>query len=103
MYVCVAKKQELAELIGFVTTHYSTHWRRIGILLNISDSTLDDIEQEYLINPHWCCDKMLNIWKETDESASWNMLVTTINSLQNTAMPKVEGNVTIIYRYRRKN
>ena len=82
---------ELSELVNVITPHYSVQWRKIGVLLHITGGTLDAIEQEYPTNLNWCCDKMLQTWIETDESASWKTIVTAINSLKTKQAPDVQG------------
>jgi len=78
-----AERPSLAELVEVITPHYAAQWRRIGILLQITGGILDAIEQEYPINPNWCCNKMLETWIETDQSASWGTLAAVISWLKN--------------------
>ena len=66
----------------FVTPHYAAHWRTIGIQLHITCGKLDAIEQEHPRDTFTCCDKMLGIWLEGDENASWQQLIATIISFK---------------------
>ena len=78
----ILEKPELAEITEFVTPCYAAHWRTIGIQLHITCGRLDAIEQEHPSDTFKCCDKMLEIWLEGDENASWEQLITTIISLK---------------------
>jgi len=92
LFCTTVDRPSLAELVEVITPHYAAQWRRIGILLHITGGTLDAIEQQYPTNPNWCCDKMLETWIETDESASWNTLIIAINSLKNKIIaPNIRG------------
>lgn len=73
-------RPELAEATRLVTPLYAAHWKTIGIQLHVTTGKLDAIEQEYPTNLDWCCDKMLAIWLEGDENASWQHLFTTVLS-----------------------
>jgi len=90
-FIHVEDIPELSELINVITPHFAAQWRRIGALLHITGGTLDAIEQEYPTNPNWCCDKMLQSWIETDESASWKTIVAAINSLNTKQAPDMQG------------
>jgi len=85
------ERPEISELANLVTPYYAAQWRRIGIQLQITGGTLDAIEQVYPTNSNWCCNKMLERWIETDDSASWKTLVTAISSLKTKQVPNVEG------------
>ena len=72
------ERPALAEVTKFVTPNYAAHWRTIGIQLRVPCGKLDAIEQEYPTSTTWCCDRMLEMWLEGDENASWQQLIATI-------------------------
>ena len=70
----------LKDLQQFVTPHYAIQWRVIGIQLGLSSETLDIIEYDnhYKIIP--CCNTVLKTWLQMDTTASWEKLLTVIES-----------------------
>lgn len=70
----------LKDLQQYVTPQYATQWQVIGIQLGLSSETLDIIEcdSHYKIIP--CCNAMLKQWLQMDTTASWDKLLTIIES-----------------------
>ena len=70
----------LKDLQQYVTPQYAIQWRVIGIQLGLSSETLDIIEcdNHYKIIP--CCNAMLKQWLQMDITASWEKLLTIIES-----------------------
>lgn len=70
----------LKDLQQYVTPQYAIQWRVIGIQLGLSSETLDIIECDnyYKIIP--CCNAMLKQWLQMDITASWEKLLTIIES-----------------------
>ena len=67
-------KPTLRELYEKVTPHFATHWKRIGVFLNIRCGELDAIESDFVRNCQECCDRMLAKWLDVDTTASWEKL-----------------------------
>ena len=66
-----SEKPKEAHLKKFVTKNYAVHWKRIGILLNIEEDTLNKIalnNNEVSI----CCNAMWNEWLSKSITASWD-------------------------------
>ena len=70
----------LKDLCNHITPQYAAQWREMGILLGLSWISLNIIEHD---NPHdarRCCNTMLEKWLKEDTTASWEKLLTVINS-----------------------
>ena len=52
----------------------------IGTLLDLSSGTLDVIKYDNRDKARPCCDAVLEEWLEVDPSASWNKLLSVIQS-----------------------
>ena len=70
----------LEELCQYITPQYATEWEVIGILLGVPAGTLDIIEYDNSRRTTDCCNAMLKKWLEIDDTASWNKLLTAIES-----------------------
>ena len=71
---------KLKDLYKHVTPQYAADWKVIGTLLGLPSGELKSIEAGYPINVKWCCNQMLEKWLEEDPSASWNKLLSVIQS-----------------------
>ena len=70
---------QLKDLHNHITPHYAARWRVIGALLGLSSGTLDIIKYDN-DKARPCCDAMLEEWLEVDPSATWNKLLSVIQS-----------------------
>ena len=70
----------LKDLYQHITSQYAKDWKVIGTLLGLPSGILDTIEAEYPIDAKWCCNRMLEVWLNIDNTASWGKLVTIIGS-----------------------
>jgi len=70
----------LKDLYEHFTPNYATHWKVIGTLLGLSTETLNIIEHDNFYKAVPCCNAMLEKWLDVYPSASWNNLLTTIQS-----------------------
>ena len=70
----------LKDLYEHITPQYAADWKEMGTLLGIPSGELRSIEAGYPTNVKWCCNKMLEIWLESDSSASWGKLIKAIES-----------------------
>jgi len=71
----------LKDLHNQITPNFAAHWRTIGILLDLSNGTLDIIKYDNHDKARLCCDAMLEEWFEVDPSASWEKLLKVIETL----------------------
>ena len=71
---------QLKDLYTLLTPNYAAHWKVIGILLNIPKGRLDGIESSYPASSFRCCNKMLEMWLETNTSVTWKDVITAIDS-----------------------
>ena len=70
----------LKDLYQHITPHYAADWEVIGTLLGLPSGELKAIEAGWPTNIKWCCNQMLKKWLETDTTASWEELLTIIES-----------------------
>ena len=82
----------LRDLYEHITPQYAADWRVIGTLLGLPQGELKAIEAGYPANVKWCCNQMLEKWLDTDITASWRKLFTTIESSAVTCSAPDKGN-----------
>ncbi|XP_065918941.1 protein NLRC5-like [Dysidea avara] len=70
----------LKDLYQYITPDYAADWKVIGTLLGLPSGELKSIEAGYPTNVKWCCNQMLEKWLEVEPSASWNKLLSVIQS-----------------------
>ena len=70
----------LKDLYNHITPHHAARWKVIGTLLDLPSGTLDIIEHDNHHKAVPCCNAMLKKWLEVDLSASWNKLLSVIQS-----------------------
>ena len=73
------EKPLMKDLQRLVTSNYSSHWKGIGIQLDISLDKLNGIENSVPVDPPSRCNNMLIHWCQSDEEASWNKIIKTID------------------------
>ena len=71
---------ELKDLYQHITPQYAADWKVIGTLLGLPSGELKAIEAGYPTNVKWCCNQMLEKWLEVDPNASWEKLISVIES-----------------------
>ena len=71
---------KLKDLYQHITPQYAADWKVIGTLLGLPIGELKAIEAGYPTNVKWCCNQMLEKWLEVDPSASWEKLISVIES-----------------------
>jgi len=72
---------QLKDLYECITPQYATEWKVIGALLGLPREELKIIEHDnYRHKAVPCCNAMLEEWLEVDPTASWNKLLTVIQS-----------------------
>jgi len=71
---------QLKELHNHITPLYAAHWRVIGTQLGLPTGRLDIIEHDNYHKAELCCNAVLEEWLEVDPSASWNKLLSVIQS-----------------------
>ena len=68
----------------------TTKWYELGLKLMISNEVLKVIETDHPCNTNTCCRVMFEKWLEKTPNASWNQLVTVLDSIKmNTAADAV--------------
>ena len=55
-------------------------WKNIGMELDLPDATLSIIENDNRHSVERCCNEMLRQWLKSDSSASWQKLLTAIDT-----------------------
>ena len=71
---------ELKDLYQHITPQYAADWKVIGTLLGLPSGELKAIEAGYPTNVKWCCNQMLEKWLEVDPNASWEKLISVVES-----------------------
>ena len=70
----------LRSLYQYITPHFATKWKAIGMQLGLPNEVFVEIEAEYSTNSKWCCNQMLEKWLDVDTTASWDKLLMAIES-----------------------
>ena len=68
------------DLLKLITPNYSAHWKIIGAVLGIAKGCLDGIESCFPASSFKCCNRMLEMWLETNASVKWMDVITAIDS-----------------------
>ena len=88
----------LKDLYQHITPQYAADWKVIGTLLCIPNGELRAIEAGYPTSVKWCCNQMLEKWLEKDITASWEKLLTIIESPAVSTAPNL-GNQFVAHSY----
>ena len=70
----------LKDLQNNITPYYAAHWTVIGTQLGIHSGILQGIQASYPADAFRCCNKMLEIWLDTDCNATWDKIYKAIES-----------------------
>ena len=73
-------KPLLKDLYQHITPQYAVDWKVIGTLLGLPSGEMKAIEAGYPTNVKWCRNQMLEKWLKMDITASWEKLLTVIES-----------------------
>lgn len=71
---------QLRHLYEKITPLYAPQWKVLGELLHVPNGELRIIEADHPNNVKGSCNKMLDIWLNTDPNASWEAILTAIKS-----------------------
>ena len=85
----------LRDLSRYITPSYSTEWKSIGIELGLSNAKLKEIKADYH-NVKECCNEMLAEWLCVDTEASWEKLLTALESPAVTSGNPVADNNNVL-------
>ena len=85
----------LQDIMTADTTGFSTRWYELGLQL-LEESTgvkiLREIDYDYPNNASRCCTKMFEIWLNQQPNASWDQLLTALDSIHmNSASEQIRG------------
>ena len=70
----------LKDLYEHIAPHYAADWRVIGTLLGLPIEELKIIQYDNYHKAVPCCNAVFLKWLEVDPSASWNKLLSVIQS-----------------------
>ena len=84
----------MKDLIKYVCDKYAANWKRIGYYIDMPPGTLNAIERNFPSNAKWCCQQLFEEWLQTDSNASWNKVLSAIDSLPACDKSVAEINVT---------
>lgn len=93
-YHLATSTPSLKDLFELITPQYATKWREIGIVLGLRIEKINIIQANWPHNIEQCCNRMLETWRETDLSASWEKLFSAITS---PAVCNQSGNYNVKY------
>ena len=79
VYSTENSRPTLKELYEMFTPSYTTHWKRIGVFLDIPNGILDAIEYELFGNCQECYERMIAKWLDVDVTASWKKFKNAVN------------------------
>ena len=71
-------RPHLEDLQNNITPYYAAHWTVIGTQLGIHSGMLQGIQASYPADAFHCCNKMLEIWLDTDCNATWDKVYKAI-------------------------
>ena len=86
LYKCISSTLRLVNTtpllkdLYHITPQYAADWKVMGILLGLSNNTLQIIEAESPTNVKRCCNQMWEQWLQMDITASWKKLFSVIES-----------------------
>ena len=72
------KPTEIALCNNF-TPKYAAHWKRIGILLDVNEITLEKIACDDKKNAKECCNELWKVWLSENINASWNNVLQAVD------------------------
>ena len=68
----------LEDLQNEITPYYAAHWTVIGTQLGIHSGLLQGIQASFPADAFRCCNKMFEIWLDTDCNATWDKIYRAI-------------------------
>ena len=84
LYCPATSRPTLRDLYRCVTPQHATIWREIGIQLDLPDCTLSIIQANHPSDVKRCCNAMLSEWLEVDTNATWQKLLSAIDTCRYT-------------------
>lgn len=82
-------------------TGFSTRWYELGLQLlqeYTSVKILNEIEHDYPRNTSRCCTKMFEIWLNQQPNASWDQLLTALDTINmSSAAEQIKGRLDSVY------
>jgi len=70
----------LEELQNTITPYYAAHWTVIGTQLGIHSGTLQGIQVSFPADAFCCCNKIFEVWLDSDCNATWDEINRAIQS-----------------------
>ena len=64
-----------------VVPKWASKWRQLGTQLNIDQHLMDNIEHDHSNDCESCCSKMFSEWLDINPTASWEDIITAVDSL----------------------
>ena len=75
--MCSARPR-LEEIQNKITPYYAANWDVIGTQLGIHSGILQGIQASFPADAFRCCNKMFEIWLDTDCNATWDKIYKAI-------------------------
>ena len=79
-YIVIVGRPLLQDLQNEITPYYAAHWTVIGTQLGIHSGLLQGIQASFPADAFRCCNKMFEIWLDTDFNATWNKIYRVFES-----------------------
>ena len=70
----------MKDLQNKITPYYAAHWTVIGTQLGIHSGILQGIQACFPADAFRCCNKMFEVWLDTDCNATWDKVYKAIQS-----------------------
>ena len=75
------EKPAIKDIHNYVIQKWASKWRQLGTQLNIDRHLMDNIECDHPSDCESCCRKMFSKWLDINPAASWDDIVTAVDTL----------------------
>ena len=80
--ICAGKETpNIKDIRNYVVPKWAAKWRQLGTQLNIDQHVMDIVECDNRNDCRSCCLKMFCKWLEINHVASWEDILTAVDSL----------------------
>ena len=83
------EKPKLKDIENYVVPKWASKWKRLGVLLNIAQHLMDNIEQNHPDDCEDCCSKMFEEWFNNNCVPTWEDIINAVDNLSVLGMLQV--------------
>ena len=80
------EKPNIKDIHNYVVPQWASKWRQLGTQLNIDQHLMDNIEHDHPSDCERCCCEVFTEWLDIYPAASWNDIITAVDSLLSDGM-----------------